>query len=125
MIGHTGNFNATVEAVGITDKCLKKLIEPILKHDDNAVVITADHGNAEELLDPLTGGDDTQHSTRNVPAIFIASTLESKEDTGKTLETLAQEAPVGTLVDIAPSVLHLLGIEKPEEMTGSHLVSVE
>jgi 2,3-bisphosphoglycerate-independent phosphoglycerate mutase len=125
MIGHTGNFKATVEAIEITDQCLKKLISPLLKREDTAIIITADHGNAEELLDPLTGGEDTQHSTRNVPAVFIAPSLAQKEDTGKTLESLAQEAPIGTLVDIAPSVLHLLGIEKPDEMTGSRLVSIE
>lgn len=125
MIGHTGNFDATVKAVRVTDECLKQIVEPLLARSDTAIVITADHGNAEELLDPLTKGEDTQHSTRNVPAVFIAQGLEGKQDSGKNLEVLAQEAPIGTLVDIAPTVLYLLGIEKPNEMTGSRLISEE
>jgi 2,3-bisphosphoglycerate-independent phosphoglycerate mutase len=125
MIGHTGNLDASVKAVHITDECLKQLIEPLRAREDVAIIITADHGNAEELLDPLTGGEDTQHSTRNVPVLFIAAPLEGKNEHGKTIEALAQETPIGTLVDIAPSALYLLGIEKPEEMTGSRLVSIE
>jgi 2,3-bisphosphoglycerate-independent phosphoglycerate mutase len=121
MIGHTGNFEATKRALKITDDALKKIIEEISQRNDSAVVITADHGNAEELIDPLTGGEDTQHSTRTVPVIFVAPELKTAEDTGKSLETLAQEAPLGTLIDIAPSVLSLLGIDKPREMTGSRL----
>ncbi len=131
MIGHTGDFNATVKAMRVTDDCLKQMIEPLRARPDTAVIITADHGNAEELLDPLTKGEDTQHSTRNVPAIFIAQGLEGKQDlsagrqdAGKSLEALAQEAPIGTLVDIAPTVLYLLGIDKPNEMTGSRLISM-
>lgn len=124
MIAHTGNFDASKKAMGITDEALRQLVEPLRQRPDAAVVITADHGNAEELLDPLTGGEDTQHSTRNVPAIFITPELDGKGE-GKNLELMAQEPPLGTLVDIAPSVLYLLGLEKPAEMTGSHLVSIE
>jgi 2,3-bisphosphoglycerate-independent phosphoglycerate mutase len=125
MIGHTGDLNATVKAVHITDECLKRLVEPLRSRNDSALIITADHGNAEELVDPLTGGKDTQHSTRNVPAVFITPQLAGKGDPMRNLESLAQEAPIGTLVDIAPSVLALLEIEKPPEMTGSRLVSIE
>ena len=125
MIGHTGDLDATVKAMQVTDDCLKQMIEPLCARPDTAVIITADHGNAEELLDPLTKGEDTQHSTRNVPAIFIAQALEGKQDSGKSLEVLAQEAPLGTLVDIAPTALYLLGIDKPIEMTGSRLIRVE
>lgn len=124
MIGHAGNLKATKEAIRIIDACLKKLIEPLRKRTDAAIIITADHGNAEELIDPMTGGEDTQHSTRNVPAIFVVPSLEEKAEsgTGKTLESLAQEAPAGTLVDIAPTALHLLGMKKPSEMSGSSLI---
>lgn len=125
MIAHTGHFNASVEAIRVTDECLKQVIEPLRTNSDVALIITADHGNAEELLDPLTLGEDTQHSTRNVPAVFIAQTLEGKQNSGKSLEALVQEAPVGTLVDIAPTVLYLMGIGQPKEMTGSRLISVE
>lgn len=124
MIAHTGNFEASKKAMAVTDDALRQLIEPLRARPDTVIVVTADHGNAEELLDPLSGGEDTQHSTRNVPAIFIAPELEGKGEPGKNLESMSLEPPLGTLVDIAPSVLYLLGIEKPMEMTGSHLISV-
>ena len=124
MIAHTGDFNSTVKAIKVTDDSLKSLLKEILRDKTNAAVITADHGNAEELIDPLTGGKDTQHSTRNVPAIFIIPGLEKSEGSGKSLSTLAGEAPIGTLVDIAPSTLYLLGLEEAEEMTGSRLISL-
>jgi 2,3-bisphosphoglycerate-independent phosphoglycerate mutase len=124
MIGHAGNLAATIAAMEITDACLKELIGMLAVRPDTATIVTADHGNAEELIDPLTGGEDTQHSTRNVPAIFIAPELKGKGQ-AQTLEGLAEQAPIGTLVDIAPTVLYFLGVEKPVEMTGSRLVSVE
>lgn len=124
MIAHTGNLKATIKSITITDEALKRLVEPLRARTDAVIIITADHGNAEELLDPLTGGEDTQHSTRNVPAIFIARGLEGAADHSKSLESLAQESPIGTLVDIAPSALYLLGVEKPTEMTGSRLVTI-
>ncbi len=124
MIAHTGNLKATKEAIRITDLALQRMLEPLRERSDVAIVISADHGNAEELIDPLTGGEDTQHSTRNVPAIFIAKDLEGPENRQRTLESLAQESPIGTLVDVAPSVLYLLGIEKPKEMTGSRIVTI-
>lgn len=125
MIGHAGNLEATKKAIKITDDCIRQLVEGLSKIPNIAIIITADHGNAEELIDPLTGGEDTQHSTRNVPAIFIAQGLEGARDSGKSLELLSDEAPIGTLVDIAPTALSMLGIEKPVEMTGSRLVSFE
>ena len=124
MIAHTGDFEATTKAITVTDESLHTLLKGIMKEKSNAVVITADHGNAEELIDPLTGGMDTQHSTRNVPAIFIVPGLEKSEGSGKTLTTLAGEAPIGTLVDIAPTVLYLLGLKVADEMTGSRLITV-
>jgi 2,3-bisphosphoglycerate-independent phosphoglycerate mutase len=125
MIGHTGNLEATVKAMKITDDCLEELCKKLVADSDNVIIITGDHGNAEELFDPLTGGEDTQHSTRNVPAIFIGKGLEEAENSGKNLLQLAEEMPIGTLVDIAPSILYLLGVEKPKEMTGSRLITVK
>lgn len=125
MIGHCGDLTATIIAMKMTDKCLQELVGVLIQDPDNAVVITADHGNAEELIDPLTGGEDTQHSTRNVPAIFISHDLKGKGRSSQTLESLAQEAPIGTLVDIAPTVLYMLSIDKPAEMTGSRLITIE
>jgi 2,3-bisphosphoglycerate-independent phosphoglycerate mutase len=124
MIGHTGNLQGTVKAMQILDAALEQLIGKLSESPGNAIIITADHGNAEELLDPLTGAGDTQHSTRNVPAIFITRELKEKGDGDMNLEKLAREAPLGTLVDIAPTALYLLGLEQPTEMTGSPLVKI-
>ena len=88
------------------------------------MIITADHGNAEELIDPLTGGEDTQHSTRAVPVVFVVPHLVT-EDTQKDLTVLAQTSVGGTLIDIAPTLLELLGISQPVEMTGSKLIMME
>lgn len=121
MIGHAGNLEAAVTAMQITDDALKSVIPDIIADPESAVIITADHGNAEELIDPMTGAEDTQHSARNIPVIFVAAGLKGK-GTGTTLESLAQQAPAGTLVDIAPSALSLLGLGQPPEMTGSPLL---
>lgn len=123
MIGHAGNLEATVKALRVTDDALRQIVEALKGDPSCAVVITADHGNAEELIDPLTGKEDTQHSTRNVPAVFIAPQLKGR-GTGKSLRSLAQEEPLGTLVDIAPSVLRFLGLAIPDDMTGSGLVDI-
>jgi 2,3-bisphosphoglycerate-independent phosphoglycerate mutase len=125
MIGHAGNLEATKKAISITDQCLKQLLGKIMENDNAAILITADHGNAEELIDPLTKGEDTQHSTRNVPAIVISKELKGRGEPSSSLEVMAMQAPVGSLVDIAPTVLYLLGLDKPAEMTGSRLISVE
>ena len=124
MIGHAGNLEATEKAITITDDCLKQMVDQLKDNEETAIIITADHGNAEELIDPLTKGEDTQHSTRNVPAIIITPALKGKGNAEASLESLAMESPVGSLVDIAPTVLYMLGIEKPAEMTGSRLISI-
>src|SRR3989338_7761305 len=122
IIAHTGDTEATVKGLKILDDSIRQIVETIVKDPDNAVVITADHGNAEELIDPMTGGEDTQHSTHPVPVVFVAQRFLGANGSGKSLESLATEKPIGTLLDIAPSVLDLFGLEKPKEMTGSTLV---
>ena len=121
MIGHAGDLEASMKAIGITDQSVQQIVEAVGTDPDTAIIITADHGNAEELIDPLTGESDTQHSARNIPAVFIAASLKGKGG-GLHLEDLAQQAPLGTLVDIAPSIIALFGLPKPAEMTGSALV---
>ncbi|MFH1769263.1 MAG: 2,3-bisphosphoglycerate-independent phosphoglycerate mutase [Parcubacteria group bacterium] len=121
MVAHTGNLDATIKALKVLDASLKQVVGPILQDPESAIVLTCDHGNSEELIDPLTGGPDTQHSTNPVPVIFMGKGLEA-DNTGKTLETLSNEQPMGSLIDVAPSVLSLLGITKPSEMTGNSLI---
>jgi 2,3-bisphosphoglycerate-independent phosphoglycerate mutase len=123
MIAHTGNLEASVKACQVTDDAVKQIVEIVRDDEHSIVIITADHGNAEELYDPATGREgDTQHSARNVPVVIIAPQYRGKGTDGTSLEMLAQQAPAGTLVDVAPTVLTMLGITKPEQMSGSSLL---
>lgn len=119
MIAHTGNIKATEIALQAVDKSLEKIIKN-LDLTKIAVVITADHGNAEEMIDPDTHKPDTQHSTANVPLIIVNKNFENKTD--KTLENMHRAKAGGALIDVAPTVLKLLDLKKPRGMTGSHLV---
>lgn len=120
MIAHTGNLSATEKALNIVDQSLEKIIKSA-NLSEVAVIITADHGNAEELTDPSTNEPDTQHSTANVPLLFINE--EFKEQSEKKLDNLYQENPIGSLIDVAPTVLSLLSIPQPKEMSGSVIIN--
>ncbi len=119
MVAHAGNIPAIEKALNVVDKSLEKIVKGtnLLK---TAIIITADHGNAEELLDPATGKADTQHSTANVPIVFVSE--QFKEPSEKNLDNLYQQNPAGSLIDVAPTILNLLGIKQPKEMTGSKIV---
>jgi 2,3-bisphosphoglycerate-independent phosphoglycerate mutase len=123
MVGHTGNMKATIKAIETIDQCFKQFV-PLILQKGGAVVITADHGNAEVLLDLQTGNIDKEHNGSPIPCIIIAQELE-----GKTLHSadifqkdLSLLEVSGMLSDIAPTILDLLGIEKPMDMTGSSLL---
>ena len=123
MVAHTGNLEATIKAVEITDDCLGKIVKEVLKQD-GMLMITADHGNAEEVKNLQTGGIDKEHSTNPVPLWVIANRLEGKSGVTGDIPSkdLSRVPPIGMLSDIAPTFLSLLGIDAPEEMTGSVLV---
>ncbi len=108
MVGHSANFEATKTAVETVDQCLGKVVEAVLD-EDGVAVVTADHGNAEQLIDYETGGKLTAHTINLVPFIVIG-----KEDI-----KLKQE---GRLADIAPTMLSLNNIEGPKEINGSILI---
>jgi len=109
MVGHSGKIEPTVKAVETVDACLGE-IEKAVRARGGAMLITADHGNAEMMIDPVTGGPHTAHTTNPVPFIVIA------EDASKyTLK------PNGSLRDISPTILGMLGINEPKEMTGADL----
>ena len=110
MVGHTGNMEATKKACEIIDECLKKIVGKTLELN-GAVVITADHGNAEEMLSH-TGRSNTEHSGNPVPFIIISKELANSD----------QVLTSGILADVAPTILKLLNIEKPGEMTGRSLI---
>ena len=119
MVGHTGNEEASIEAVESTDKCLSLLI-PVVLEAGGAVLITADHGNVEEVRNLKTGEVDTEHSKNPVPFWFITAD-NHREKTAE--EMVREENQVeGLLSDIAPTILDLMGLEKPEEMHSQSLI---
>ncbi len=123
MVGHTGNLAAGIKACEITDKCLGEIVNHVLAQNGVAV-ITADHGNAEEMTNLQTGDIDKEHSTNPVPLIIIGKDfLGQAGPAGDPPEgDLSLMQPVGVLADVAPTVLKLLGISQPEEMTGTALI---
>jgi 2,3-bisphosphoglycerate-independent phosphoglycerate mutase len=109
MVGHSGKIEPTVKAVETVDACLGR-IQPVVRARGGAMVITADHGNAEMMIDPATGGPHTAHTTNPVP--FIVFSENSKQFTLR---------PGGSLRDVSPTILGMLGIDEPKEMTGQDL----
>jgi 2,3-bisphosphoglycerate-independent phosphoglycerate mutase len=109
MVGHSGKIEPTVKAVETVDGCLGE-IEKAVRAKGGAMLITADHGNAEMMIDPVTGGPHTAHTTNPVPFIVVA-------ENGKQF-TLKKD---GSLRDISPTVLGMLGLPQPADMTGHDL----
>lgn len=107
MVGHSGQIGPTVRAVETVDACLGEIWKT-LRDYNFAWLITADHGNAEMMIDPVTGGPHTYHTTNPVPLILV-------DDSGVKLQ------PNGALRDLAPTVLGVLGVHQPGEMTGTDL----
>jgi len=109
MVGHTGVVEAAIKAIEAVDECLGKVVDKVLEKD-GTVFITADHGNAETMIDFSTGNRFTAHTTQPVPFVWVANDTE-----GKTIKD-------GKLADIAPTMLNVLGLEVPAEMTGENLI---
>jgi 2,3-bisphosphoglycerate-independent phosphoglycerate mutase len=109
MVGHTGNLKAAIEAVEVLDNCLGWVVGTI-ERVGGVALITADHGNCEQMIDPETGGPHTAHTNNPVPLILC-----DKSFTGTLREG-------GALEDVAPTILELLGLEQPAEMTGQSLL---
>lgn len=108
MVGHTGNFDATVKAIKVVDDCLGRIADKVLEKD-GVLFVTADHGNAEKMVDPVTGAMFTAHTTNKVPFIMVGN------------EANSVKLHDGKLADIAPTMLEMLGVEKPAEMNGKKL----
>ncbi|MBP9827988.1 2,3-bisphosphoglycerate-independent phosphoglycerate mutase [Patescibacteria group bacterium] len=123
MVGHTGNFDATVKAVEVIDECVGKIVNAVLA-EDGVVCITADHGNAEEVKNLVTGDIDKEHSTNPVPFFIIGKQFEGKAGISGDVPDgdLSLLPPIGMLADVAPTFLALLNIDQPPEMTGSPLL---
>ncbi len=112
MVGHTGVLEAAVKAVQTVDDCLGRVVHAALSKGGR-VLVTADHGNAEQMVDPHDGQPFTAHTINAVPFVYI-------DGQDKTAQVHA-----GRLEDIAPTILHLLGITQPAEMTGRNLIRVK
>lgn len=110
MIAHTGNLKATIQAVEYCDSAVKKIVDSVLKKN-GTVIITADHGNAEEMINLETGEVDTEHSIYPVPFVIVSN--------GKMIKIKKKN---GALSDVAPTILKLLDIKKPKKMTSRGLV---
>ena len=110
MVGHTGVLEAAVKAVEHVDICVGRILEATQRHGGVAIV-TADHGNCEQMIDPTTGGPHTAHTTYDVELVVV-----DKRFTGKKLNE------GGRLADVAPTALHMMGLDIPAEMTGKSLI---
>lgn len=122
MVGHTGNFEATVEACDFVDGCLERLWQTISKQN-GAMVVTADHGNAEEKLNQQTKQVSTDHTSNPVPFHYINNAL--KRTTPRSEEEVRHifSSPIGVLADVAPTILEILHLEKHSSMTGVSLLN--
>ncbi|MFW6380966.1 MAG: 2,3-bisphosphoglycerate-independent phosphoglycerate mutase, partial [Bacillota bacterium] len=107
MVGHTGFFDAAVAALEAIDECMSKLV-PVILEKGGQILLTADHGNSEQMMDEK-GEPHTAHTTNPVPLAYIGGPE-------------GRDIKPGKLADIAPTMLNLLGIDKPEEMTGDNLI---
>lgn len=121
MIAHTGNQEAAKETARVLDKCLKELSSIVL-NNGGCMLITADHGNVEVMENPHTHEVDTQHNTSPVPLWFVAPDNHRRKTEQEILNE--QIAIRGILSDVAPTILDLMGIEKPPEMQGESLLPI-
>nr|WP_299245206.1 2,3-bisphosphoglycerate-independent phosphoglycerate mutase [uncultured Halomonas sp.] len=108
MVGHTGDFDAAVKAVEVLDECVKRVVEAI-ERAGGECLITADHGNAEQMVNPETGAPQTAHTTFEVPLIYVTQRKATLKEGGR-------------LCDIAPTLLAMMDEPIPDEMTGDVLV---
>lgn len=110
MVGHTGIFNAAVKAIETVDVCLGRVVNT-LQEVGGEVVVISDHGNVEKIVDLETGQPFTAHTTNLVPFIYVGRSATITKNVGK-------------LIDVAPTLLYLMGIEKPKEMIGEPMVKL-
>jgi 2,3-bisphosphoglycerate-independent phosphoglycerate mutase len=121
MIGHTGNMKATITAIETVDECLGMLIPEVLKMG-GSLFITADHGNAEELINLRNEEPDTEHSVSPVPFWYISPANQRQKSESQIMES--KNNVRGILSDVAPTILSSLNIKIPPEMTGQNLLDI-
>lgn len=111
MVGHTGNLQATIKSVEILDECLGEVFK-VIDSKGGIMVVTADHGNAEEMINNESGEVDTEHSTYPVPFLLLSKRYQNQ----------SRMLPSGILADVGPTILKLMEIPKPNVMTGRSLI---
>ncbi len=111
MVGHTGNIGATARGCEVVDECVGKIADFILAYG-GTLLITSDHGNAEEMINSQTGEIDTEHNANPVPFVVVSKDLIGRNQT----------LPAGILADVAPTVLNLMGITPPSAMSGRNIL---
>jgi 2,3-bisphosphoglycerate-independent phosphoglycerate mutase len=120
MVGHTGNMEATVQAIEVLDLCLGSISKAVLAKD-GILIITADHGNAESMIDPNTGEIDKEHTSLPVPFIIIGHEYQRSEALPDPPD-MSQMLSGGLLSDVAPTLMNILQLPTPEGMSGRSLV---
>ncbi len=121
MLAHTGDLNATIKGIQFLDSQVMKVLNAAFKIGDVEIIVTSDHGNAERLYNPETGEIETKHDANPVP-IYLVGKKFYRKMSDKEIEQ-RKNTTIGLLSDIAPTVLELMGIPKPDEMDGESLLS--
>ncbi len=124
MLAHTGDYKKTIEGIEYVDKCVGQIVSKVIELG-GSVVITADHGNSETMLDKTNGEIDTKHNSNPVPFIVINHKDQLTKEPADVIYKLGEGPngqPTGILADVAPSILFLLNIPKSESMTGISLI---
>lgn len=119
LIAHTGNYEATLKAIKVVDNEVGKLLKSVL-NQNHVLIITSDHGNAEELIDLKTGEPETKHDVNPVPFYLIGKEFQKKRPSS--IDELSHLPNIGMLSDVAPTILELMDIPKPKDMTGESLL---
>ncbi len=121
MVGHTGDLQASIKAVKYLDRFLEKIMTAALAADA-ALIISADHGNIEQMMNLKTGEIDKDHTTNPVPFLLVANEFRFAKPTVRNYLSLSARVPDGVISDIAPTILDLFGLPKPPEMNGINLL---
>jgi len=122
MVGHTGDFEATKKACSFVDQNLGRIYEAVVRQGGGALLVTADHGNAEEMINSRTGKVTTDHSTNPVPLYYAHPRLARQTPRSDEEVQQIMSAPIGVLSDVAPTILEILNIPAHPDMTGVSLL---
>ncbi len=124
MVGHTGKLDAAIKAVETVDGCVGRIVDATRPCRGGALIVTADHGNAEQMWDPITNNPHTSHTTYDVECIVVDPRL-SGAATGDPERPSPKLRKGGRLADVFPTILAMMGLAKPAAMQGESLILSE